>query len=70
MPNRTLVIENVDFARLEKQRHRLVEILTSKSMLSMLAPKHVSALEGLLNMLDHWSDVQYTMQPHNTPGAR
>ena len=53
---KTLVIENVDYKQLDKQRLILAEFLMSKHRLSK---KRVDALNGILNMLDFWSDKEY-----------
>jgi len=51
-----LVIENVDTEMLDKQRLRLVEALLNPDVCKAMGKKCEDALQGLLNMLDDWSD--------------
>lgn len=53
----TLTIENVDFAQLEIQRRQLAQVVLSQTLTVDLTESQVEALEGILNMLDHWSDT-------------
>ena len=50
--NKTLVIEDVDFGLLEKQRLELVKVVSG-------VPFDMELIDGLLNMLDSWSDSEY-----------
>lgn len=59
MPN--LLIENVDLNLLEKQRLALVHLLEFLRIRAT-QPEDLDAaaeIEGLLNMLDHWSDKTF-----------
>ena len=48
-----LHIENVDLDMLERQR---IALRGLHSILEEITEKQNDALEGILNMLDHWSD--------------
>ena len=52
----TLVIPNVDFELLEEQRQMLSSMIQQDSMFALEA--QWEALEGILEMLNHWSDAQ------------
>lgn len=52
----TLHIENVDLADLEEQRKQLIRIIMDDSILSTMDEKQQDALQGLVHMLDAWSD--------------
>jgi hypothetical protein len=62
----TLVLENVDFELLEKQRKSLQKLLWTirgplggrQRLPATVTPEDVENLEGLENMLDCWSDAQ------------
>ena len=54
--NKTLVIPNVNFEKLEEQRKVLQDLLLSKHRLSK---KRYNSLLGILNMLNNWSDSLY-----------
>lgn len=56
MSAETLVIENVDVELLEKQRRALHHLLGDVNQLFIGAPKDIELVEGLVNMLDAWSD--------------
>jgi len=56
MPN--LVIPKVDFELLEEQRQMLSSMIQQDSMFALEA--QWEALEGILEMLNHWSDAQLT----------
>jgi len=53
-----LRIDGIDLEMLEKQRLALVELL-EKVYVGEFPPEEVRALEGVINMLDHWSDGVY-----------
>lgn len=55
--NQTLIIDNVDFEMLEKQRKILGNFLYSKRKL--MKEEEKDELLGLCNMLDDWSDKIY-----------
>jgi hypothetical protein len=55
----TLVIHNVDLHELECQRMELLRITMDDSILSTMDEKQQDALQGLLHMLDAWSDAKY-----------
>jgi len=58
-------IDGVDTTLLDQQRKILWEALTRSGMgdhydeSGILRKKELEALEGILNMLDHWSDKIY-----------
>jgi len=52
----TLVIENVDLDLLEKQRLILIDVVHNMKHNDFTTEEEDEALEGLLNMLDRWSD--------------
>lgn len=54
--NDFLVIENVDTEALDEQRLQLAASLLDPEVCKVLGEKRKEALEGLLNMLDSWSD--------------
>lgn len=54
----TLIIENVDFYMLEKQRQELIDILNNRKALWALTPNQIDALDGILIMLNGWSDAR------------
>ena len=60
--NKALVIPNVDLELLEEQRIELALLLykhtkkDSEDARMILTPVEVRTLDGLLNMLDSWSD--------------
>ena len=56
MSGQTLVIHGVDFALLEKQRNALIDVVCS-SVPVALSSSQREKLEGLLGMLDEWSDT-------------
>ena len=59
MPN--LVIPNVDFELLEEQRQMLSSVIRLDSWVyDLSSEKEWEALEGVLEMLNHWSDAQLT----------
>ena len=59
MPN--LVIPNVDFELLEEQRQMLSSVIKLDSWVyDLSSEKEWEALEGVLEMLNHWSDAQLT----------
>ena len=49
----TITLHNVDTELLEKQRMKLVELLFNKDSMT---PEHMEALQGVIHMLDDWSD--------------
>jgi len=51
----TVTLYNVDTELLEKQRMKLVELLFKGSM----TLDQMEALEGVIHMLDEWSDRYY-----------
>lgn len=59
MPN--LLVENVDIILLDKQRLALVEVLAFVQDRAATDQdlSNVAKVEGLLNMLDHWSDKTF-----------
>lgn len=52
----TLIIENVDLSMLEKQRMALVRALFVLDDLTVLSSEDKELMNGLLHLLDHWSD--------------
>lgn len=52
----TLRIPNVDLRLLKQQRKQLILITGDDSILSTMTAKQQGALQGILNMLDSWSD--------------
>lgn len=54
MSNETILIPNVNAARLDKQRKHLIEICAAYQI--SLTPDENEALEGVIEMLDTWSD--------------
>ena len=57
--NETLIIEDVDFGLLERQRrltNNLFDRLKADEYFETM--KEEEALEGILVMLDHWSDLR------------
>ena len=63
MPN--LVIPNIDFEELEKHRKVIDKLLYESKVTTKryrgyykISAEHEEALEGILNMLDFWSDAQ------------
>lgn len=54
--NQTLIIDNVDFDKLEKQRKTLNSVL---SLVLPITREQEEDLEGLEAMLDEWSDKRY-----------
>lgn len=54
-----LVIPGVDFDMLEYQRKMLIGILIDTNKCIHMSQEQVDALDGLLNMLDAWSDARY-----------
>ena len=52
----TLVIDNVDLDQLEKQRLVLAELMYYAT--DDLEQNYINALDGILNMLDEWSDTR------------
>ena len=57
--NETLIIEAVDFGLLERQRrltNNLFDRLKADEYFETM--KEEEALEGILVMLDHWSDLR------------
>ena len=58
--SKTLKIKNVDFRLLDKQRLTLAKVLEGLRVYSdFTTEKEHEHLEGLLSMLDHWSDERY-----------
>jgi len=55
----TLIIDNVDFEELEKQRKQLIdfEYVLTKTQEGCIYD--VDALQGIINMLNEWSDKRY-----------
>lgn len=51
----TLVIKNVNFDELERHRLAITEVLYQSDM----SETHRQALEGVINMLEAWSDENY-----------
>ena len=62
----TLVIENVDFKLLSVQRMDLAAVDRS-----LLTEFQQEAIEGLVNMLEHWYDEIYPVEQldEETPGG-
>ena len=54
----SLHISNVSYALLEHQRLTL-ETIDQKNLITDI---QMDAIEGILNMLDDWSDTEYYMQ--------
>lgn len=61
--NGTLTIPNVDLKKLDKQRLMLAKIAHTKGQL--LEPEELTALDGIVNMLDAWSDARYLAIANN-----
>ena len=59
MSNQVINIKDVDPILLDKQRLTLAGILSQARDYESLTSYEMSAMEGLLNMLDSWSDSQY-----------
>ncbi len=59
MSTETLVIPRVNFEDLERQRLSLLQILEDEDVSVEIGKRDKKNLEGLLNMLDYWSDCQY-----------
>ena len=55
----TLVIEGVDFELLEKQRGILGRILYRNDTIQFLLEDERSALNGIVNAINTWSDIRY-----------
>lgn len=53
----TLIIDNVDFDMLENQRLKLAEVVST----TPFKAEYQEAMDGLLNMLDDWSDRRAKM---------
>lgn len=51
-----LIIDNVDLPTLDEQRTYLVSLLESVGNGKAADPIHIHAVDGILNMLDAWSD--------------
>jgi len=51
-----LIIHNVDLRALERQRLQLVELSFNDDARKHMTPAQKSALDGVINMLDAWSD--------------
>ena len=51
-----LIINNVDLDLLEQQRLMLSVVLDRLNITPGVTPDEIEALEGILNMLDSWSD--------------
>ena len=54
-------LTNVDKKLLETQRLRLIDILFSQAF-TQLRPEEKLALEGIINMLDAWSDHEMELE--------
>ena len=54
--NRTLTIDNVDLKMLERQRKQLWKLFDVIRHCDISTGKQDEALEGVLNLLDYWSD--------------
>ena len=54
-----LEIEDIDITLLEKQRVILAELLWNLKRNSKASKQKINALEGVVNMLDEWSDARY-----------
>ena len=52
----SLVIDNVDLDLLEKQRKMLYVLLDRLNIIPGVTTQEIEALDGILNMLDSWSD--------------
>jgi len=63
MSNQVINIKDVDPILLGKQRLALAGILSQARAYEYLTSYEMSAMEGLLNMLDSWSDSQYRGEP-------
>lgn len=61
----TVVFENVDIAILEYQRLALVRVAVDGMKNATISGKDLAALDGLINMLDDWSDNIYYKEMNN-----
>lgn len=52
----TLVIENVNLKELNEQREVLGGVVCNLQIMARCTDQEVAALDGILNMLDAWSD--------------
>jgi len=55
----TLIIDNVDLELLDHQRIEATNILINPDIHKYALSGQVEALQGIINMLDYWSDVEY-----------
>lgn len=53
-----VLLRNVDKPELERQRLLLGEIACDPSKRGKLSKDEIAALEGVVNMLDAWSDME------------
>jgi len=57
--SKTLKIKNIDFELLERQRLCLSNVAHALEESDFTSEKEDELLQGLLCMLDHWSDERY-----------
>ena len=55
----TLVIHDVDLDLLERQRKQLIDVMLNKELWNRMNHSQQEALEGVIGMLDDWSDNRY-----------
>lgn len=65
----TIIIEGVDTKKLERQRKRLHRVIHAFQCGQPIKERNIDALEGLVNMLDHWSDEEYYRRKGKRPNG-
>jgi hypothetical protein len=63
----TITIAGVNTKKLEKQRKHLHRVINAFQCEKPIREKSIDALEGLVNMLDHWSDEEYYLKKGRRP---
>lgn len=62
-----IIIDGVDTKRLDRQRKHLHRVINAFQCEKTVRAKSIDALEGLANMLDHWSDEAYYLKKGRRP---
>jgi hypothetical protein len=67
--NQPLIIEGIDFDLLDRQRLALTRVVDAANRGESAKPEDVELVEGIQNMLDHWSDERYYQKQRDTNGS-